>query len=183
VGFQPVTIELEPVKTSLTLDVHMRERVFDEVEISAKVRARKIDKDFFWETILGTVPSKRTIYTTNPDDVYFHYNSETRKLTVSCRVPLQIINHETGYQIQCVLNYFTHDYDANISSWQFQPIFTELEPENLKQKKIWEKNRKKVYQFSTTNFIKSLYHIIYTNVNTYKCTLFSVYLVTTQVDQ
>jgi len=157
VGFQPFSVELEHGKSSQTVDVAMREREFDEVEITAKVRARNIDKALFWKSILGTAPSKRTIQATNPDDVFFHYNSETKKLTVSSRVPLQIINHETGYQIQFVLNYFTHDYTKDISSWEGQYMFTELEPENLKQQKIWKKNRKEVYQVSIANFIKSLY--------------------------
>jgi hypothetical protein len=127
----------------------------EEVEVAMKIKARKEDKDLFWEKILGTKPSKKTIQVINPEDVFFFYNSGTQVLTVSCRVPLQIVNHEIGYHIQFVLNHFTHSYRADLSSWEGKPIFRELEPKNFKQKQFWEKNRKKVYQVSTANFIRA----------------------------
>lgn len=79
-------------------------------------------------------------------------------LKVTCRVPLQIINDETGYQIYYTLDYFTHDYRKNITVWEGECMFTELEPKTLKQKNIWDKNRKYVYSVSMANFIKSLCH-------------------------
>ena len=157
VGYQPVFRETEPGRTLQTLDVVMHEHELDEVKIAVKVQARKKDINLFWEKILGTKPSNQAIQVLNPEAAFFYYNSQTQKLTVTSRVPLQIINHETGYQIQCVLNYFTHNYNTDLSSWQLQPMFTELEPKNLKQQQRWESNRKKVYQFSIANFIKSLY--------------------------
>ena len=157
VAYEPVFVDIEPGKESKILDVALSMREFEEVDISLKVRVRKIDKDLFWKTLLGKQPSKNTIYAINPEAVYYYYNSETQKLTVTCRQPLQIINNETGYHIQYVLNRFTHDYKANLSSWEGECMLEELEPKNFKQKNTWKKNRQKVHQVSVNKFVKSLY--------------------------
>ncbi|MDR1116166.1 MAG: carboxypeptidase regulatory-like domain-containing protein [Tannerella sp.] len=157
VGYQSVFHDIEPGRMSHTFDATLQAREIEEATIAVKVSARKKDIDLFWKSILGTTPSKRTIRATNPDDVFFYYNPETQKLTVTCRMPLQIVNYETGYHIQCVLDHFTHDYQTNLTSWQLQSMFTELEPENVKQKLLWETKRKKTYQVSISNFIRSFY--------------------------
>ncbi|MDR2037341.1 MAG: carboxypeptidase regulatory-like domain-containing protein [Bacteroidales bacterium] len=156
-GYQSIFQDIEPGRISHTFNATLQVREIEEATIALKVSARKKDIDLFWKSILGTTPSKRTIHATNPDDVFFYYNPETQKLTVTCRRPLQIVNYETGYHIQCVLDHFTHDYQADITSWQLQSMFTELEPVNLKQKLIWEKKRKKIYLVSISNFIRSFY--------------------------
>jgi len=158
VGYQPVFRDIEPGKVSMALDVAMNPYEMEEVTISKTVRFRKRDIDLFWSTLLGRLPSSQTIYAINPEAVYFFYDSRTRILKVSCRVPLQIINNEIGYHIQFVLDYFTHNYNSEITSWEGECMFKELEPENYRQKLSWEKNRKKAYQSSLVCFVKSLYH-------------------------
>ena len=158
VAYRPVFRDIELGNVSQTINVTMQIHEMEEVTITTKASVRKTDIDLFWRTILGQKPSKKTIQATNPEDVYFYYNQETNKLTVTCRVPLHIVNHETGYQIQYVLNHFTHDYNADVSSWEGQYLFTELEPENLRQQNTWYKKRKEVYSVSIANFIRSLYH-------------------------
>ena len=157
VGYLPVFMDIESGKTSKSIDVTLQIREMEEVEVTVKAKVRNKDKDLFWEKVLGTKPSKKTIWVSNPADVYYFYNAETKKLTVTCRAPLQIVNHKTGYHIQYVLNYFTHDYKTKLTSWEGQYMFTELEPENFRQQQLWEKNRKNVYQVCMANFIKSLY--------------------------
>ena len=157
VAYQPVFVDIDAEKASKTLNIGLRSYEMEEVTVSAKTRFRNKDVELFWRTILGVKPSKKTMQPMNPEAVYYYYNSETQKLTVTCRVPLLIVNHETGYHIQYVLNYFIHDYETNISSWEGQYLFTGLEPANYRQKNIWEKNRQKIYRTSITNLIKSLY--------------------------
>ncbi len=159
-GYQSVFHDIEPGRISHTFNATLQAREIEEATIAVKVSARKKDIDLFWKSILGTTPSKRTIHATNPDDVFFYYNPETQKLTVTCHMPLQIVNYETGYHIQCVLDHFTHDYQTDLTSWQLQTMFTELEPENLKQKLLWGKKRKRIYQVSISNFIRSFYQNI-----------------------
>ena len=157
VGYQSFSINIEPGKVSLMQDISLNTYEMEEVTITAKVNFRKKDIELFWKTLLGKKPSRKSIEPVNPEAVYYYYSSETQKLTVSCRVPLQIINHETGYEIMFVLNHFTHDYSSNLTYWEGQYMFTELEPVNYRQNNIWSKNRKKVYQVSISNFIRSLY--------------------------
>ena len=157
VAYQPVFMEIEPGKASKVIDIELQIREMEDIEIVKKVKVRNNDVDLFWKTLLGEKPSKKTIHATNPEDVYFYYNSETQKLTVSCRVPIQIVNYETGYQIQYVLNYFTHDYKTKTSSWEGKFIFYELKAKNYRQMQLWGKNRKNVYRVSIANLIKSLY--------------------------
>ena len=158
VAYQPEFVDIESGIASITLNIALKNYEMEEVTVSSKVKFRNKDIELFWYTILGAKPSKKTIQPINPEVVYYYFNSETQKLTVTCRVPLLIVNHETGYQIQYILNYFTHDYKTNVSSWEGQYLFTELEQANYKQKKTWENNREKIYRTSITNFIKSLYH-------------------------
>ncbi len=157
VAYQPVFRDIELGKTLGKLDITMRSYEMKDVTVTAKVRFRNKDIDLFWKTILGNAPSKKISQPLNPEAVFYHFNPETQKLTITCHVPLQIINHETGYQVQYVLNYFTHDYNTGISDWEGQYMFTELAPATLKQKNTWEANRKKVYQVSVTNLVKTLY--------------------------
>ncbi|MDR2233302.1 MAG: carboxypeptidase-like regulatory domain-containing protein [Tannerella sp.] len=158
VGYQSVFMDIEPGSESVEIDVALNNNVLEEVTVEQKIRFRQQDIDLFWETVLGKSPSPKTIYPVNPEDVYYYYNRETRILTVTCRVPLQIINPETGYAIQFVLDHFYHDYNTDISSWYYEFMFSELEPENDDQQDIWNENREKVYSISLQNFIKSLYN-------------------------
>ena len=57
-----------------------------------------------------------------------------------------------------VLILFTYDYNTGITSWKWEHMFTELEPKDVRQKTVWENNRKRIYRVSVTNFIKTLYN-------------------------
>ena len=160
VGYQSVFRDIEPGNISVEFNsaLHIREKELQEVTVAAKIKFRRKDISLFWKTILGENPSPKTIQVLNPEAVYYYYNPETRILKVTCHEPLQFVNYETGYQIQYVLNYFTYDYNKDISDWSNQIFFTELASENLKQKSNWEKKRQEVYNISLVKFIKSLYN-------------------------
>ena len=158
VGYQSVFKDIEHGNVSVVFDVVLNTNQIEEVTVAAKVRFRSKDINLFWKTILGKSPSKRTIYPTNPEDVWYYYNSETRILKVTCRTPIHIINNETGYHVQLMLDHFKHDYNTNYSTWNYECRFSDLEPVNNRQKTNWETKRLKIYRVSLTNFIKSLYH-------------------------
>jgi len=159
-GFQSVFKDIEPENTLMKFDVALHTNINElkEVIVTAKVQPRQKDINFFWKSILGKTPSRKAIWVANPEAVYYYYNTETGILKVTCSEPLQIVNYEIGYQIYYDLNNFTHDYNKDFTEWSNQFIFTELVPENLKQKNKWEKKRQEVYQISLTKFIKSLYN-------------------------
>jgi hypothetical protein len=158
VGYQSVVKDIEPGASSLTFNVTLKIQELDDVVVSAGIRFRRTDINLFWRTILGKNPSRRTIQATNPETVYYYYNPATRTLKVTCREPLQIVNYETGYRIQYILENFTHDYNTGITDWSHQFVFTELEHENPRQQNSWEEKRREVYNVSLTKFIKSLYN-------------------------
>jgi len=158
VGYQSVSMEIKPGKNSVEFNVALQIQELDEVAVSAGIRFRPKDINLFWTTVFGRNPSPRTIRTTNPEAVYYYYNAETRILKVICREPLQIVNYETGYHINLILNHFIHDYRTGVTDWSYQYVFTELEPATDRQKKSWEKKRKEVYDVSISKFIKSLYN-------------------------
>jgi len=158
VGYEPVFVDIKPGNNSLRLNLKMQEQAMDAVEVSAKVNFRKRDIDLFWETLLGMKSTKNTIYAVNPQDAFYKYDSKTSILRVTSRVPLEIINNETGYLIQFVLDEFTHDYKSRLSLWDGEYRFTELEPANDRQREVWEKNREETYRVSNSYFLKSLYN-------------------------
>ena len=158
VGYQPVFRDIEPGDTSIVFNVAMKNQELDEVVVTRKIKFRQTDINLFWNTLLGKRPSKKTLYVTNPETVFYHFNPESMMLKVTCREPLEIINNETGYRIQMVVGHFTHDYNEGVSSWQTSTVFTELKPNDDRQKTNWGKNRQRIYQFSLANFIKSLYN-------------------------
>jgi len=157
VGYHPVLKSIEPGNINVIFDIAFDTIELEEVTVVTKVRFRKTDINLFWNTILGKNPSKRTIHATNPEAVYYYFNSDSRILKVTCREPLQIVNYETGYQIQYVLNHFTHDYNTGITDWSYQDNYNELKPENSRQQNNWKKKRQEVYKVSLTNLFKSLY--------------------------
>ncbi|MDR2231622.1 MAG: TonB-dependent receptor plug domain-containing protein [Tannerella sp.] len=158
VGYQAVYKDIEAGTASFVFDVALQPREMDEVVIAKKIKFRQRDINLFWQTVLGEKPTERRIWVQNPEAVYYYYNADTRKLTVTCREPLQIFNYELGYHIQYILKNFTHDYGTDVTEFSQQFFFSELEPENLKQKNEWENRRREVYRISAEKFYKSLYN-------------------------
>jgi len=158
IGYQSVFSDIDPGKNSYKADIALKVNVIEEVTVSANVQFRKRDIDLFWKTVLGKPPSPKTIYALNPETVYYYYNSQTGILKVTCREPLQIINNETGYHIKLIIKSFSHNYNTNVQTWEWERMYREIEPVNQSQKTVWEENRKKIYQSSLTSFVKSLYH-------------------------
>ena len=158
VAYQTVVKDIESGNTSVQFDAALHIHELEEVTVATRVRFRRTDINLFWRNILGKNPSRNTIQATNSEKVYYYYNSETHILKVTCREPLQIINYETGYHIQLILDHFTHDYNTALSSWHYEYMFSELEPANPRQKNNWEVKRREVYKVSLTNFIRALYH-------------------------
>ena len=158
VGYQAVVKDIEPGTMSIVFDVSLQIQELEDVSVSANVRFRRSDINLFWRTLLGKNPSRRSIQATNPETVYYYYNPETKILKVTCREPLQIVNYETGYHIQCIVSNFSHDYTTGITDWNVQNVFTELEPANMRQKTMWAVKREEVYNVSLVKFFKSLYN-------------------------
>lgn len=157
-AYQPVAKPIEAGYTSVEFNTELQTHVLEEIVKETRVRVRQKDINLFWKTVLGEKPSRQRIRVINPEAVYYYFNSDTRILTVTCREPLQIINHETGYKIQYILNNFTHNYNTGITERNQQFSFTELEPANSRQKNSWMQKRQEIYNISLEKFIRSLYN-------------------------
>lgn len=156
VGYRPAFVKINTPKPLHQVDVVLDINELSEVVIKASVHYRQQDVDLFWRRILGVKPSKSGLEVLNPEKLFFYLNHDDI-LKVSCREPIEIINHEMGYHIRYVLENFQHDYWTNQTTFYGQPIFKELTPQNSRQKNRWEKKRQKVYAVSFTHFIRALY--------------------------
>jgi len=157
-AYQPEVKTIEPGDSSCVINVALLEEKMRDSQVKTKVVFRNRDVALFWKTILGEEPLKKGIYAINPEVPFFYYNPETNILRVTCHTPLQIVNDETGYNIQYVLYSFTQDYNTNIVSWEGQCMFEEIETKNKRQALLWERKRENVYNISVTKFIRSLYN-------------------------
>jgi len=131
-------------------------RELPEVVVMARNYYSRRDVDFFWFRVLGVKPSRSGLEVLNPEKVYFYRNSDN-VLKVSCREPIEIVNHEMGYHIRYVLKTFEHDYRNDITTFYGTPYFEELTPQNSRQRNNWEKKRHEEYAVSLTRFLRALY--------------------------
>ena len=156
VGYQPVFHKIDTPKSSHQYDVALEIQEIQEVTITASSNYSRSDVDLFWRTLLGVRPSRIGLQVLNPEKVFFYKNSDD-VLKVSCKEPIEIVNHEMGYHIRYVLQSFELDYRTFKATFYGMPHFEELIPRNNSQKNRWEKKRQDVYAVSLTHFIRALY--------------------------
>ena len=137
-------------------DVALEINELPEVVVTVRSKHKQKDINLFWNKILGEKPSKNGLEVLNPDKVYF-YLSNDKILKVSCKEPIEVINHQMGYRIKYVLHNFQHDYRKNGTSFSGMPHFEELTSQDSIQKNLWEKKRQEVYAVSITHFLRALY--------------------------
>jgi len=156
VGYQSVFHKIDTPKDFHQYNVELETNEMQEVTITALKNYRRRDVDLFWEKILGEKPSKRGMEVLNPEKVYYYLNSDN-VLKVTCKEPIEIVNHQTGYHIRYILQSFEHNYRNNETMYYGMPHFEELIPRDSRQNTRWEKKRQEVYSVSITHFIRSLY--------------------------
>jgi len=156
VGYQSVFHKIDMPKDTHHYSVALETNELEEITVTAAKTYRNRDVDLFWRKILGEKPSKKGLEVLNPEKVYYYLNSDN-VLKISCKEPIEIINHETGYHIRYVLQSFQHDYRNNETVSRGISYFEELIPQNSRQKFRWENKRQEVYAVSLTRFFRALY--------------------------
>jgi len=156
IGYQSVFHKIDTPKDFHQYNVSLEIAEIEGVTVVAPRTYRRRDVNLFWNEILGESPSKNGLEVVNPEMIYYYVNSNN-VLKVICREPVEIINHQTGYRIRYILQYFEHDYRTNETRFNGMPTFEELIPQDNRQKERWEKKRKEIYAVSFTHFIRSLY--------------------------
>ena len=156
IGYQSVIQKFDTPKSLHQYDVALEVSELPEVIINARVNYRRSDVNLFWEALLGERPSRNGMEVLNPDKAYFYLNSNN-VLKVSCKEPIEVINHHTGYHIWYVLESFEHYYGDNRTIFYGAPYFEELIPQSRLQKDRWERTRQAVYSVSINRFMRALY--------------------------
>ena len=159
VGYHPVFHKIDEPKPFHHIDFALKTNEIEMKEViitSASSKHTQRDIDLFWRVLLGQKPSEKGLEVLNPEKVYFYLNSDS-VLTITCKEPIGILNHEMGYNIRYVLKIFKYDYRIDDIIFNGQPNFEELIPKNNFQKNRWEKKRRDVYAVSITHFIRALY--------------------------
>ena len=156
VGYGSFSHKIDTPNPFHQLDVSLEIIELPEVSVTSQKTYRQSDVDLFWNTILGVKPTRRGLQVLNPEKVYFHLSSD-KVLKAFCSEPVEIVNHEMGYHIRYVLQFFEHDYKTGESLYYGMPVFEELTPLNNSQKRRWDRRRQEVYAVSITRFMRALY--------------------------
>ena len=155
VGYLPEFHTVEAPDSSHRINWTLEVREISELTITVHGNYRQSDVNFFWRRLLGVNPSRRGLEVLNPEKVHFFRRGDS--LMVSCREPIEIINHEMGYLVRYVLNRFHHDYRTDETLISGKPYFEYLTPQDSRQQSQWEKRRQDMYAVSITRFMRSLY--------------------------
>ena len=155
IGYQSVFHKIDTPQDTHQYNAELETVELDEIVIMAAKTYRQCDVNLFWRMILGEMPSKRGMEILNQENVFFYKSGNILK--ASCREPVEIINHHTGYRIRYVLQSFEHDYRSNKTEFYGMPHFEEIVSQNSREQEIWEKKRGKVYAVSLNRFLRALY--------------------------
>ena len=156
IGYQSVIHKVDAPQPFHQYNVALEVSELPEVVVNARVNYRRSDVNLFWEALLGERPSINGMEVLNADKAYFYLNSDN-VLKVSCKEPIEVINHYTGYHIRYILESFEHDYSSNSTTFHGAPYFEELISQNRLQKDRWERTRQAVYAVSINRFMRALY--------------------------
>jgi hypothetical protein len=130
----------------------------DQVEISTKgkgkvARKRRREIGDFYNMVLGNGFDAKDIELTN-DEIIDLKDLTSKSTTYSANYDLNFVNRHLGYEID-YYNFAFYMADKTKSFYGY-PVFTEMEPENEEEQKLWDANREKVYYGSLRHFFLSL---------------------------
>ena len=156
IGFQSVSRTIDTPQPFHQINFVLQGHILQEVVITPCLPHRRRDENLFWRTLLGERPSNRGMQVLNPEVVHFCLNADG-VLRVFADEPIEIINHDMGYHILYVLQSFEYDQRSDATLFFGMPFFTELIPQNERQRSSWERRRQNAYSVSLTRFIRALY--------------------------
>ena len=157
-GFESVSHPIELPQPFHEINIALQEQVtvLSELVVRPCIPHRRRDENLFWRTILGENRSNRGMQVLNPEVVTFCLTADGI-LRAFADEPIEIINHNMGYHILYVLQSFERNAQTQQITRSEMVFFTELTPENDRQRNSWERARQETYAVSLTRFIRSLY--------------------------
>jgi CarboxypepD_reg-like domain len=111
---------------------------------------------FFIDHFIGTTPNSSKTRLLNPEVLKFYFLKRSNKLRVLATEPLQIENAALGYNLRYELDSFIYYYSTDINSYRGYCLYTEMEGSDS-LKNAWTANRKKAYDGSKLQFMRSYY--------------------------
>ena len=143
----------------LQIDMTKEEKAMEEVIIRSSNEVKdgwdKYGK-FFLENFIGSTPNALQCSLQNPEAVHFYYYKKSEKLKVLATEPIVISNQALGYNLRYQLDSFMYYYKTQVSSYRGYCFFSEIDS-SFAQQRIWSANRKKAYDGSKLQFMRSYY--------------------------
>jgi hypothetical protein len=159
-GYQSKEIRISNNDSNpLEIDMIKEEKSMEEVVIRSSNEVMdgwdKYGK-FFLDNFIGSTPNAFQCALQNPDAVHFYYYKKRDKLKVLATEPLVISNKALGYNLRYQLDSFMYYYKTQVSSYRGYCFFSEMDS-SFSQQRIWSANRKKAYEGSKLQFMRSYY--------------------------
>jgi len=123
-----------------------------EVSVTAeRGRRRTRDLERFYALFLGQTPNRNGCEILNPEVIDIEDADGT--FTVSAVAPLTIENRALGYR----LTYVLREFSARVNEHRYlgEPFFEDLTPNNDREERRWEKNRRETYFGSMAHFLRA----------------------------
>ncbi len=137
----------------ITIQLKLMQNLMGDLEVTSK-KDKEWQKQYqqFQKLFFGTSEFAQKCKIENPYEIEF--NNDINGFKAESEKPLNITNNALGYKLTLKLrDFWVGANDYRIFSDIF---FEELVPNNLKQKKIWETNRKIAYSYSVKNIVQSM---------------------------
>ena len=178
VGYETVTrtIDLDEERSHYTFTIELSPATLflGEVEVADSNVEWQEQYREFESGFLGRTENAGETRIDNRWVLDFSRNSEG-SLIATAAEPLQVTNQALGYRIYIELNEFEWGSDGFTGRYKVNARFEELEPENRREERRWERVRRNTWEGSLEHFLSSLYQ------NRLRQEHFTVYSLGTQI--
>ena len=153
---QNITVGKAAAPQSITLTLSASGPTLGEVVVHASPHSQE-DYDKFSGLFLGQTAFSQQCRITNPKNVVVFVNDSTQELVASAKNFVEVENDALGYRLKYYGMSFRFSPDGRAGSFDGQPVFEEMTPQDDQQRQQWAANRAKAYAGSFTHFLRSVY--------------------------
>lgn len=112
--------------------------------------------DFFLQHFIGATPNAGKCSLMNPEALKFYFYKRSNRLKVLATEPIRIANNALGYNLRYQLDSFVYYYNNNTNLYRGYCLYSEMEGSDS-LKLAWKNARKKAYEGSKLQFMRSYY--------------------------
>lgn len=156
-AYYKITIDGKREYIHLPITMESSSTELEGVEISSDNKAFRQNKrylDLFASRFLGASSNSDKCEILNPEVLDVTFDRSANSISATAVAPLEILNEALGYKVNFVLDYM--EDNGKINHTIGFANFKELEPVDKRQRKRWEKNRKRSYEGSLIHFLQAL---------------------------